>query len=239
MIVSVPVNKARHDKSMCSHHLTSATYKVSDHHPHHEWQSLAAITPHSLHRVATVVVGYIVISQNFGGTITQKSASWVSVTFLEAMQTQSWCQLALKTYRYHYKLFVVSILWYSFLKFYWWGSSTLNLQKVSPRKKEINFKEIPSWCHSPSTWSSNFYTSTASARKFHANTYSIFKRLAKGGIAQMWCTGVVSSYLLTFRERVDRHVWAISNESHELENVVEDDTNILLIIGIVDMKLAR
>ncbi len=55
----------------------------------------------------------------------------------------------------------------------------------------------------------------------------------------MWCTGVVSSYLLTFRERVDRHVGAISNESHELENVVEDDTNILLIIGIVDMKLAR
>jgi hypothetical protein len=50
---------------------------------------------------------------------------------------------------------------------------------------------------------------------------------------------IQNSYLLTVREGVDRHVRAISNEPHELENVVEDDTNILLLISIVDMKLAR
>lgn len=51
--MSVPVNKARHDKSMCSHHLTSATYKVSDHHPHHEWQWEAAMVTRWHHQLPT------------------------------------------------------------------------------------------------------------------------------------------------------------------------------------------
>jgi hypothetical protein len=64
------------------HNLMSVTNKVSDHQHHHEYQWLAAMTAHWVHKLPMVGVDKNNKStKHFKQTITQTSASWVSVTF--------------------------------------------------------------------------------------------------------------------------------------------------------------
>ncbi len=55
-ILSVPTKPNQTEKNKCNYNLVSICDKVSDHHLHHEWQLLAAITPHWLHQLLTVGV---------------------------------------------------------------------------------------------------------------------------------------------------------------------------------------
>jgi hypothetical protein len=65
-ILSVPTKPNQTEKNKCNYNLVSICDKVSDHHLHHEWQLLAAITPHWLHQLLTVGVdNYTTICSEF------------------------------------------------------------------------------------------------------------------------------------------------------------------------------
>jgi hypothetical protein len=65
-ILSVPTKPNQTEKNKCNYNLVSICDKVSDHHLHHEWQLLAAITPHWIHQLLTVGVdNYTTICSEF------------------------------------------------------------------------------------------------------------------------------------------------------------------------------
>jgi hypothetical protein len=65
-ILSVATKPNQTEKNKCNYKLVSIRDKVSDHHLHHEWQLLAAITPHWLHQLLTVGVdNYTTICSEF------------------------------------------------------------------------------------------------------------------------------------------------------------------------------
>ncbi len=69
--------------------LLIVAHKVSNHHLHHEWKSLAASTSHWLHQLLTVCVYKCIDNNNLfkvfeHNFVLQQWTSWVLITFLES-----------------------------------------------------------------------------------------------------------------------------------------------------------
>jgi hypothetical protein len=103
-------NQNKHNKNEWAHNLVCVTHKVSDHHLHHGWQWLAAITPHWTHKLSTVGVDKLMA---FSGNNYMKSHV-LSFYYISRSnrKAQSCCQVAFMRHYFPSSIYnAVTALW--------------------------------------------------------------------------------------------------------------------------------